>query len=182
VCSEERCGAVNDLFLGARRKKNGKDDFLVLCADNYFDFPLEHFLLQCLSHEDSGFIGVYNVNDKEKASLYGIVSLDGHGKVLNFEEQTIDPLSTLASIGVYYFPRHYSLRIYEYLHIKKFDPDRIGDFIEWLIDVENLYGVEFDGAWFDAGDIDSYEELRKLFDPVGVLTPLHKNHEIGKSS
>ncbi len=155
---EKRCGAVQDLFLGFRSRQTGSDDFLVLCADNYFDFPLGHFLLPCLGHGQSGFIGLYDVKDIARAQLYGVVELDCHNKVVSFHEKPAEPKSTYASIGVYYFPCDYMLRVYEYLNIECLNADRIGDFVAWLSTKEELYGIQFDGRWFDIGDLESYEE------------------------
>ncbi len=160
---EKRCGAVQDLFLGFRSKRTGSDDFLVLCADNYFDFPLGHFLLPCLGHGQSGFIGMYDVKDIARAQLYGVVELDNHNKVISFHEKPAEPKSTYASIGIYYFPYDYLLRVYEYLNIECLNADRIGDFVGWLSTKEELYGVQFDGCWFDIGDLESYEEAKKQF-------------------
>jgi glucose-1-phosphate thymidylyltransferase len=157
---EERLGAVRDLFLGFTVKKTPEDDFLVLLGDNYFDFPLGHFLLHCLGHGRNCFIGLYDVKDREKARRYGVVQLNGPCRIVAFEEKPEDPKSTLVSLGVYYFPREYKLRLYEYLQIERLNPDRIGDFLAWLSRKETLYGVEFDGRWFDIGDIESYDEAR----------------------
>jgi glucose-1-phosphate thymidylyltransferase len=161
---EKRLGAVRDLFLAMKNGHGPADDYLVLCADNYFDYPLSHFLLPCLGHPSNCFVGLYDVKDIEKAKLYGVVETDRHGKVLDFQEKPALPKSTLASLGVYYLPRNLAVRIYEYLEIEKQNPDRIGDFIAWLSQKEEMYGVTFDGRWFDVGDLRSYFELNRYLE------------------
>lgn len=166
---EKRLGAVRDLYLALKNDRGVADDYLVLCADNYFDYPLSHFLLPCLGHQDTCFVGLYDVKDTDKAKLYGVVELDCHGMVSDFQEKPEQPKSTLASLGVYYLPRKLVMRIYEYLEIEKQNPDRIGDFIAWLSQKEELYGVTFDGRWFDIGDISSLREASAYISPRGVL-------------
>ncbi len=155
---EKRLGAVKNLALALREVVESDESYLVLCADNYFDYPLNHFLLSCLSHPDNCFIGLYDVQDWNKAKLYGVVSLDDHGRVTDFQEKPSQPQSTLASLGVYYFPKDIKQSVSEYLDIQKRNPDRIGDFIGWLSQREEMYGVQFDGAWFDIGDVHSLRE------------------------
>ena len=165
---EKRLGAVKNLAL-ALREVEGDESCLVLCADNYFDYPLNCFLLPCLSHPESYFIGLYDVQDWNMAKLYGVVSIDRHGRVMDFQEKPSQPQSTLASLGVYYFPRGIQQRVSEYLEIEKRNPDRIGDFIGWLSQRAEMYGVLFDGAWFDIGDLVSLREAERYLAQRSVL-------------
>lgn len=166
---EKRLGAVRDLYAALRSGYCGSDDFLVLCGDNYFDFPIGHFLLPCLGHRVDSFVGVYDVKDKHAASDCGMVGTDEHNLITSFEEKPIYPKSTKASIGVYYFPREYRLKIYEYLEIDRLNPDRIGDFVAWLSKRQDVYAVDFDGIWMDIGTPDSYEAAKRYFGTTKLL-------------
>ncbi len=166
---EKRLGAVRDLHLALKRDRGFGDDYLVLCADNFFDYPLAHFLLPCLGHRETCFVGLYDVKNPNKAKLYGVVELDNHGKVSDFQEKPSQPRSTLASLGVYYLPQKMVIRLYEYLEIEERNPDRIGDFIGWLSKKEAMYGVTFDGQWFDIGDLDSLHEASKYLSRRSAL-------------
>ncbi len=160
---EKREGAVRDLFRGIKSLRTSDLGYLILCADNYFDFPLSHFVHPCLTHQDFAFVGVRDVTSREKASQYGVLQMDEHTRITHFEEKPNDPKSTLVSTGVYYLPSKFKIRLLEYLDIEKRNPDRIGDFIAWLIGKEQTYGVEFDGKWIDIGDLKSYESAGRLF-------------------
>lgn len=162
--AEKRFGVVRDLNLALRSGHCGSDDFLVFCGDNYFDFPMSHFLLPCLGHRDQVLVGVYDVKEDSVASECGVVLTDNHNFITDFEEKPACPKSTRVAIGVYYFPGAYRLRIYEYLEIDKLNPDRIGDFIAWLTKKDSLHAVDFDGSWFDVGTKESYDEARRRFD------------------
>lgn len=161
---EKRPGAVRDLFLGFTAKKNSEKDCLVLLGDNYFDFPIAHFLLHSLAHPRNAFIGTYDLKQKEKAKQFGVLELDGHLQVTGFEEKPENPKSSFVSVGVYYLPKEFQLRLYEYLNIERLNPDRIGDFIGWLSRKETLYAVEFDGRWSDVGDLHSLRELKQCLE------------------
>jgi glucose-1-phosphate thymidylyltransferase len=160
---EKRDGAVRDLFRAMKALKASEQGYLIFCADNYFDFPLSHFLLPCLGHQDHAFVGLKDVASEQTASKYGVVQMDEHSRITTFEEKPERPKSTVVSVGVYYLPSKFQLRVYEYLEIEKLSPDRIGDFIAWLTRKEQVYGVEFDGTWLDIGDLKSYESARRLF-------------------
>ena len=158
---EKRRGAVRDLELALMPSRGTPENFLVFCGDNYFDFPIGYFLLPCLGHSRLTFIGLYDVREKALASQYGVVEMDTTGRITRFEEKPADPVSTKVSVGVYYMSPEARLRLYEYLDIENRNPDRIGDFFAWLTGKEPVYGVVFDGAWFDIGSKESYEKAAK---------------------
>jgi len=161
---EKRGGAIRDLYLGIESCRTASDGFLVLCADNYFDFPLGYFLLPCFGHQKFAFIGIYDLKDKSQAMRFGVLEVAEDGKVISFEEKPANPKSSIVSLGVYYFPARFCFRLYEYLYIEGSNPDRIGDFIAWLAHKEPLYGVMFDGHWFDIGSIESYEKAKGILE------------------
>ncbi|MFA5160290.1 MAG: nucleotidyltransferase family protein [Candidatus Omnitrophota bacterium] len=159
--SEKRSGAVKDLELSLMASHGTPENFLIFCGDNYFDFPIGYFLLPCLGHSRCTFIGLYDVKKKALASQYGVVEMDETGLITRFEEKPADPESTKVSVGVYYMSPEACSKLHEYLDIEKRNPDRIGDFFAWLIGREPVYGVIFEGAWFDIGSKESYEEASK---------------------
>lgn len=161
---EKSRGAVRDLFLALRSGYCGSDDFLVFCGDNYFDFPLGFMLLPALGHRESAFVGIYDIKDFSRAKEYGVVELDNHHRITRFEEKPANPRSSKISIGVYFLPGNFRLRVYEFLEIEKRNPDKIGDFVAWLAGKETLYGIEFDGTWFDIGSKETYEAALKYFE------------------
>ena len=158
---EKRLGAVRDLELSLRSSRGTPESFLVFCGDNYFDFPIGYFLLPCLGHSRCTFIGLYDVREKALASQYGVVEMNETGKIIRFAEKPATPASTKVSVGVYHMSPEARLRLHEYLDIEKRNPDRIGDFFAWLTDKEPVFGVVFEGAWFDIGSKESYEKASK---------------------
>jgi glucose-1-phosphate thymidylyltransferase len=165
---DKRLGAVRDMQLAMKAFRGTPENFLVICGDNYFEFPLGYFLLPCLGHTSTAFAGLYDVKDPSIAAQYGVVQTDCHGRIIRFEEKPREPVSTRVSVGVYFVPAPVRLRLYEYLEIEKRNPDRIGDFMAWLIHKEPVFAVDFHGAWHDVGTIESYEATRRSFENVPV--------------
>lgn len=163
---EKRKGAVRDLDLALKSQDGYAGDYLVLCADNYFEFPLSHFLLSCLSHPDSAFVALYDLKDLSAASKFGVVEIDHHGQIIDFEEKPAKPKSTHVSMGIYYFPASIRTRLNEYLESERMNFDWIGDFLAWLAKKEPVYGVEFDGRWFDIGSMKSYQEAKSSYESL----------------
>ena len=155
---EKRFGAVRDLELALKPFRGTPESFLVFCGDNYFDFPIGYFLLPCLGHSRYTFLGLYDVRKKDLASQYGVVAMDETGRITRFEEKPAAPAATTVSVGVYHLSPDARLRLHEYLNVEKKNPDRIGDFFAWLTGKEPVYGVVFEGAWFDIGSKDAYLE------------------------
>ncbi len=164
---EKRCGAILDLKLAIESRQKDDEDFLILCSDNYFDFPLSHFLLPILSHPHCAFVGLYDVQNKADASKYGVVQVDHEHRIIDFEEKPANPKSTKISVGAYYLPGKLKHRLNEYLDAG-YSADKIGDFIGFLSRNENLFAVDFEGAWFDIGSIQSYVEARKHLNAATV--------------
>jgi glucose-1-phosphate thymidylyltransferase len=123
--------------------------------------------LPVLSHPQHAFVGLYDLKDKSAASKYGVVQLDHDHRVIDFEEKPVNPKSTKISVGVYYLPGRLKYRLDEYLG-QGFSADKIGDFIGFISRNEDLYAVDFEGAWFDIGSIQSYWEARKYLNAVTV--------------
>ncbi len=101
-------------------------------------------------------ISVIDVPLKE-ASRFGILSSDGDGRIIDFEEKPKKPKSTNASMGIYVFNWN---KLKEYLEIDDKNHGSTKDFGKDVIPLmlnkgEKLYSYEFKGYWKDVGTIDS---------------------------
>ncbi|MBI4397810.1 MAG: nucleotidyltransferase family protein [Candidatus Omnitrophica bacterium] len=157
---KQKLGIVKDMYLGM---KDSKEDFLVLSPDNFFDFPVAEFLRHIRWARVLPLIGVYDLKNKSQAGNFDVVKLDGSGEVVNIEEQPFEPQSGLVSIGLYYFPNEFMSKVREYLEVEKNDPDRMGNFIGWLLVRNAVYGHIFQGNWFDVGDAYELQEAREHY-------------------
>ncbi len=162
ISNEDRLGATGDIEF-VIRKKNIKDDLIVLAGDNIFKAGLRGFLDFSLSKRPALSIGLYDVGDMELAKKYGIVSLDSEKKIIEFREKPKAPSSTLAAQCLYFFPKERLGVMKEYLDTST-NQDAPGYFLEWLSGKEAVFGYVFKGEkWFDIGDRSSYEKAEYEF-------------------
>lgn len=156
---EEKFGAIKGIKYAM--DKYGQDDYLIVAGDNYFDFSLSQFL-KFYEDRKSPIVAVYDVEDKDKARRYGVVSVDNEGKITKFVEKPENPESTLIATACYAFPKEVYGLLKEYLDNKN-NPDSPGYFISWLITKIPVYAFSFKGTWLDIGNLDEYRRAFNMF-------------------
>lgn len=161
--NEERLGSIGDVYF-ALEKEKFDEDFLVINSDNLFSFDLakiyENFILK-----KSCVISMFDVGSLEIARRMGNPRVDENNKIIFFKEKDKDAVSTLCSIGIYFFNRSVINLVKKYLDEGN-SADRSGDFIEWLYKRMDVYGHIFSSAddkWFDIGSLESYEEAKRVW-------------------
>lgn len=161
VSIDDKLGAIGDIQF-IINKANIKDDLLVVAGDNIFEVDLANFIKHFKKHGSTiGLKDFSNVN-KSIIGQYGVVTLDENNRVIDFEEKSPYPKSTLVAICLYIFSRESLKLISEYLK-SGLNPDAPGFYLQWLHKKENLYGYILKGCWFDIGDIDSYENASNYY-------------------
>lgn len=163
---EEKLGAVGGLYY-AIIDALVENDLLVVAGDNLFDFNLRK-LVRKMRETGSFSIALYDIKDLELAKRYGVVLLE-NDKIIKFVEKPEKPESTLISTAIYTIPHKKLHLIEEYVKNPNTEKDRIGKFIEWLLYYkrESIYGVVYEGLWFDIGDLDSYIAANEFVKKVG---------------
>ena len=79
----------------------GKDAVALILGDNiFYGHGLSETLLQAAGFETGATIFAYQVRDPER---YGVVELDGSGRVLSLQEKPIRPRSNYAVTGLYFY-------------------------------------------------------------------------------
>ncbi len=157
---EQKLGAVGALNLLVKNEKIN-DDLLVVAGDNLFTFNLLGFAEKC---RDAGHVavGIYDIKDIEQAKRLGTVRMDG-GRVVEFWEKSAEPKSTLASTGIYFYPKEKLCLLAEYLSAGN-NPDAPGFFLQWLHKRETVLGFVFnkpEDKWFDIGTIEALKKAER---------------------
>jgi glucose-1-phosphate thymidylyltransferase len=165
--NEDRLGAIGDMSF-VIDQAGLDDDLLVIAGDNLFEFSLADFAAFWRSRGTASAVAVRDVGSLELASQYGIVALDGDGRVVEFEEKPVDPPSTLAATATYVFHRAHAGLIDVYLEAGH-DADQPGRFVGWLQRREPVYGWVFDASWYDIGD---HEQLLEADNRLRVAAGL----------
>lgn len=154
--NETRLGAIRDLGL-AIREESIDDDLLVVAGDNLFDFELAAFLEFARANADGVSVALRDIGDIGMAKNFGVVKIDEHNRVVDFEEKPAEPKSTLISTGIYYFPKEKLPFIKEYVKMRD-KLDAPGNYICWLAGTDKVYGFTFLEDWYDIGNIESYKK------------------------
>ena len=110
-------------------------------------------------HKKSGAACTISVLEvtMEEATRFGIMNVDEHDRIYEFEEKPAHPKSNLASMGIYVFTWS---KLRQYLIDDEADPNSSNDFGKNIIPNmlaagELLTAYRFQGYWKDVGTIDS---------------------------
>jgi len=156
---DEKLGPVKaiDLIIDAK----GPSEYLIAAGDNLFSLNLRD-MVSFYREVKSPVIALYEIGNLELSKQYASVELDSSRKIINFQEKSPSPKSTLVSTGIYLLPWESISRIKEYL-AEGNPPDPIGKFIGWLASKQNVYGFRFEGYWFDIGSKETYLSAQEAF-------------------
>jgi len=157
--NDDRLGALGDVRHVIKSKKL-ENDLLIVAGDNLFEVSLHDFI-NIFKKRKHNSIVLHDVKDIELAKQYGVVEVKDN-IVENFEEKPISPKSTLVSTGIYLFPKKTLDLIKKYI-AQGNNPDKTGDFIEWLHKREKVYAHITDKLWYDIGSIEQLEKANKHF-------------------
>lgn len=164
AAEEEKLGSV-----GAMKhiidREGIDDDVLCVAGDNILQESL-HGFLGFFRRKGTLTFGLYEMRDSTHLSKYGITSMDGAGRIVDFEEKPERPKSNLVSTGIYAIPRGELGLIHEYMSGGN-NPDTFGHFISWLHRRSPVHGFVFRGSWFDIGSLEVYREAERQFSEQG---------------
>lgn len=160
--NENRLGAVGDINFVMNEKKID-DDLLIVNGDNLFNFSLKD-VYEFFRKKRRITNALYDTKNWKTASEQGTALVNRDNKIMLFEEKAKKPKTTTVSLGIYFFPREKVRTIKEFVDEGN-NPDKIGDFIIWLLAKEDIYAYVYHEKWFDIGWKESLEYARKEFKP-----------------
>jgi glucose-1-phosphate thymidylyltransferase len=159
--NEDRLGAIGDIYFVVKQK-GIRGDVLVVGGDNLFEFDLAK-AWTFFEEKRSSVVGLYDMVDKSKvAGLYGVVSVNKSGKILEFVEKPKRPKSALVSTALYFLTGQDLDQLRTYVEQGN-SPDNLGDFVRYLIERRDVYGYVFKENWFDIGSFEQYEMANAYF-------------------
>lgn len=158
--NDDRLGALGDVNY-AIKEKNLNDDIILIAGDNLFEISLND-VHNYFKKRKSNVIVLHDVKDFDLAKQYGIVEVNNNNLVINFVEKPVSPSSTLASTGIYLFPRKTIELIKKYI-AQGNNPDKTGNFIEWLHKREKVYSYVTEKKWYDIGNLEQLEKANRHY-------------------
>jgi glucose-1-phosphate thymidylyltransferase len=154
--NEDRLGAIGDMLFVVERIGTD-DDLLVIAGDNLFDFQLGDLVAFWKAKGVASAVAVRDVGSLDLARQYGIVDLDGDGRIRSFVEKPPEPASTLAATATYLYHREHVGLIRTYVETEA-NADQPGRLVAWLHARAPVYGWVFTEPWYDIGDHDQLLE------------------------
>jgi glucose-1-phosphate adenylyltransferase len=145
-------GTADAVFQNMRAIEQAPGDIvLVLAGDHVYKMDYQPFVNLHRRRRADVTIAVRRVPMAE-APRMGILAVDEHGRVTEWQEKPKQPKSDLASMGIYVFSKR-ALR--EWLAESR--PDFGGDVIPAMLEGDaRVFAYRFDGYWQDVGTIGSY--------------------------
>jgi glucose-1-phosphate thymidylyltransferase len=151
---EEALGAVGSIDYWVKAKKIS-EDLLVVAADNYFEFDLNRFIKAYKGKNT--LVAVHDIGDKSKAVQFGVVQLKGN-RIASFVEKPAQPKSSLVAIACYLLPPRIFPLLSQCCTGRR---DNLGNFISYLVEVDNVQAFTFKELWLDIGNLDVYRTVRQ---------------------
>ena len=145
--NEQKKGAVSALNLWVEQK-GITEDLLVIAGDNYFKFDLSQFI--AAYNGKNTLVAVYDIGDRDKASHFGVVRLNGN-KIAEIEEKPTAPGTSLVATACYILPP----RVFSHLnkYCSEGRRDNLGNFISYLVANDEVCAYIFKEKWFDVGTV-----------------------------
>ncbi len=154
----EKVGAVKAL---ANLTAVVKDDYLVVAGDNLFTSSLRD-MIEVYRQLKVPIVGLYDIRDFRVVKNYSTVIINADNRILEFTEKPENPKTTTIGTCLYIFPNRILTRLEEYIE-GGLNPDSPGRFIEWFCKKELVYGYLLEGAWWDIGTMQSYNNAKRYF-------------------
>ncbi|MBI2106438.1 NTP transferase domain-containing protein [Candidatus Woesearchaeota archaeon] len=166
--NENRLGTVGDITMVVEEGRLA-DDTMVILADNLYNFRLDE-ALHTFRLLRLPLVVSYDMKDIERVrKKLGVLVVGEKGVINRFEEKPENPESTLASTGIYIFPKETLHRFTEYKRDSHGDLtklDRMGDFVKWLVGLETVITHVYSSEkykWIDIGAEESYREAQRIW-------------------
>lgn len=158
--NETRLGAVRDMELGINTC-NIDDDLLVMAGDNLLSFSLAGFV-DYFAAKGTTCIMRYYEPDRSKLHKSGVADVDAEGKILSMEEKPAEPKANWCC-PPFYIIRKEDLPLVGKAIASGCGVDAPGSFIAWLCRQVPVHAWEMPGRRYDIGNLESYEEVKRIF-------------------
>lgn len=146
---DKKMGALVDLKTGLDHLVD--KDTLILASDTVTDPILTNFVAWSQQRKAICLV-ICDLKDRDKlAKRLGCVSLNQDKRVVNFEEKTESPKTTLAAVPYYWWPKEKLYLVKKYLENGS-ELDSLGKIVAWSMTQTEVFGFEIrPGSYGDIG-------------------------------
>lgn len=161
--NDNRLGAVRDIQF-AIEQLHLDDDLLVMAGDNLLDFSMGEFIRYAADKKATCVMSYY-VADKARLQKSGVAELDADRRIVSMVEKPAEPKSNWCVPAFYCYTREDSHLISKGIECGC-GVDAPGSFIAWLAGQTAVYAWEMPGKRYDIGNLESYEEVKRVYKGV----------------
>lgn len=155
-----RRGAVQDILFTIEQQSL-HEDLLVLAGDNVVDFSFRG-LVQFAALKKCSCITCHHEPSVPALQKTGVLEMDADGRVLAMHEKPQQPPSHWA-VPPFYLYLAEDLPLLFQAVASGCGADAPGNLAGWLCKHVTMYAWELPGKRYDIGDLDSYEQVNRLF-------------------
>ena len=159
--NETRLGAVKDIQFAIEQLQLD-DNLLVMAGDNLLDLSLADFIRYAIGKQATCIMRYYEANEV-RLHKSGVAEVAADDRVLSFVEKPAEPRSHWCVPAFYYYIREDSHKIQQAID-NGCGTDAPGSFISWLCGQTNVYAWEMPGQRYDIGNLESYEQVKRVFE------------------
>jgi len=156
-CNEERLGAIRDLNLVITQAKIN-DDILVAASDALFEFDFSKFI-DFFYKKNTDVITTRQQEDINQLHQVGVIQINQHNQVIDFEEKPLEPKSNWECPPIYIYKKTTLPLIKEYL--KNNSPDAPGNLVQWLYQRQDIYAFVFTEPRYHIGNPKEYKQINQ---------------------
>lgn len=158
--NENRMGAVKDIIFAIEELKID-EDLLVLAGDNVVDFSFANFVTYAKT-KGTSCITCHEEPSISALQKTGVLDADENFRVIAMHEKPSIPPSHWA-VPPFYIYRQQDLDLIKTAIENGCDYDAPGNLAAWLCKQTLVHAWPLNGARYDIGDIDAYEQARVVF-------------------
>ena len=135
-------------------KAHPSREVVILSGDHIYQMDLDE--LVCFHRDKKAEVTVAMMEvESSLISQFGVGTVDGDGRITDWEEKPEHPRSNLASMGIYVFDTEYLL---DTLSHDRLEIDFGMHIIPRAIEQDRVYAYPFHGYWRDVGTIQAFWE------------------------
>ena len=132
-------------------------EVLILAGDHIYLTSYRNMIAYHRSQAADATVAVYQL-PREEAHRFGVLDLDGNGRVTDFQEKPSDPRGSWASMGVYVFNK--DVLVEQLQADADMGEGSAHDFgrniIPRMYESHRVFGYQYQGYWRDVGTVESY--------------------------
>lgn len=143
-------GTADSIYQNMTYLRRSNEEYVVITSgDSIYKMDYRNVIRQHAA-KGADITIVYQNKEGSDLSKFGVMELDGDGRVVSFEEKPAEPRSNAASLGIYVISRTLLINLLEQA-IPEGRYDLVKDIIIRFLPTLKICGYEYNGYWTSIG-------------------------------